>query len=69
MERILLSLEEVIRRTSLKKSKLYTLMKQGLFPKNFPLAGSKRKVWDSIAVQNFIDAQVAKAAQTERNEK
>ncbi|MGQ2903788.1 MAG: helix-turn-helix transcriptional regulator [Neoaquamicrobium sediminum] len=65
MERTLLGVDEVLRRTSLSRSQLYILIGKKSFPKNFALAGTRRKVFDSIAVQNWIDEQ-ARVAATER---
>lgn len=60
-ERILLPVHEVQRRTGLSRSQLYNFVRSNKFPQGFNLAGTRRVVFDSLAVQNWIDEQAATA--------
>lgn len=62
-ERVLLSIDEVCRRTSLSRSKVYELMRDDSdFPKSFRLANTTRVVVDSVALQTWIDKQAEQAS-------
>jgi predicted DNA-binding transcriptional regulator AlpA len=62
-DRVLLSINEVCKRTSLSRSQIYNLLsKEGSeFPKSFRLAKTSRVAWDSVALQSWIDRQCEQA--------
>ena len=57
-EKRLERLDSVKRRTGLCTSEIYKGMREGTFPKNFPL--SKQAVaWDAADIDRWIDAKLA----------
>ncbi|MEZ8849213.1 helix-turn-helix transcriptional regulator [Vibrio cyclitrophicus] len=48
-----LNLEQVETKTTLCKSTIYKLMKNGEFPQNFTVSG-KRKAWNEKAVEDWM---------------
>lgn len=58
-----LNLEQVVTKTTLCKSTIYELMKNGEFPKNFTVSG-KRKAWLESDVEDWMMLKV-EVAETE----
>ncbi|NAW82329.1 AlpA family phage regulatory protein [Vibrio sp. V43_P6S15P86] len=52
-----LNLEQVVTKTTLCKSTIYELMKNGEFPKNFTVSG-KRKAWLESDVEDWMMSKV-----------
>lgn len=52
-----LNLEQVVTKTTLCKSTIYELMKNGEFPKNFTVSG-KRKAWLESDVEGWMMSKV-----------
>ncbi len=52
-----LNLEQVETKTTLCKSTIYKLMKNGEFPKNFTVSG-KRKAWDEKEVEDWMMSKI-----------
>ncbi|HHF0482617.1 AlpA family phage regulatory protein [Vibrio sp. Vb2110] len=52
-----LNLEQVVTKTTLCKSTIYELMKNGEFPKNFTVSG-KRKEWLESDVEDWMMSKV-----------
>lgn len=59
--RALLHGDEVDRKCGLSRSQRFNLIKTGKFPAGFRLAGTRRVVWDSIEIENWIAGQVEAA--------
>lgn len=57
----LLTMVEVERMTSAKKSWIYDRMSRGQFPRAIRLCASRRVAWSEKAIQGWIDAQKATA--------
>lgn len=59
-------LPEVVRRTGLKKSTIYKLIKEGngRFPAPIKIPGSRTSVWDSRAITEYIQSVLAAAKST-----
>ena len=57
MTKRLLTAEQVIAATGMKKTFIYDHMKKGTFPKNIKIGAAVR--WLESEVQDWIDAQVA----------
>ncbi|ACY49997.1 predicted transcriptional regulator [Vibrio antiquarius] len=52
-----LNLEQVETKTTLCKSTIYKLMKNGEFPKNFTVSG-KSKAWDEKEVEDWMMSKI-----------
>lgn len=57
----LLTLEQVIERTTLSKSEIYRRMADGEFPKSYRL-GKSRVVWSANEIGEWIDGILGRAA-------
>jgi prophage regulatory protein len=57
-------LRSVQERTGLCTSMLYKLMREGTFPKNFPI-GRQARAWDSDEVDDWIKATIAAGRKSE----
>ena len=55
----LLTMQEVERMTSAKKSWIYDRISRGLFPRAIRLCTSRRVAWSEKAIQGWIAAQMA----------
>ncbi|EJG1700727.1 AlpA family phage regulatory protein [Vibrio parahaemolyticus] len=55
-----LNLEQVVTKTTLCKSTIYELMKNGEFPKNFTVLG-KRKAWNEKEVEDWMMSKIEQA--------
>jgi prophage regulatory protein len=60
--RSILRLAGVLERTGMKKSSLFAQMAAGKFPKSVAIAGTRSTGWDSHAIDAYVDAQFAGAA-------
>lgn len=45
-------------KTGLSDSSIYALMSKGRFPKNFKINGTSASGWNSLEIQDWIDAQI-----------
>ena len=56
--RVLITLESVIERTTISKSRIYEAIRKGRFPRSVPV-GERRRAWIESEVEDWIDARVA----------
>ena len=61
----LLTMQEVERMTSAKKSWIYDRMSRGQFPRAIRLCASRRVAWSEKAIQGWIKAQSAAVENTQ----
>ena len=57
-KRVLLTMEQVRKRTSLSRSRIYEFVRRGTFPQAVPLA-ERRRAWIESEIEDWIDARVA----------
>ncbi len=58
-DRSLLRLEAVMSRVGLRKTAIWSLERDGLFPRGRFIKGTKVKVWDSFEIADYIADQLA----------
>ena len=56
--RVLITLESVIERTTISKSRIYDAIRKGAFPRPVPV-GERRRAWIESEIEDWIDARVA----------
>ena len=57
-KRTLITLESVIERTSISRTRIYEAIRAGTFPRPVPV-GARRRAWIESEIENWIDARVA----------
>ena len=62
-KRVLLTMEQVRKRTSLSRSRIYEFMRRGAFPQAVPLA-ERWRAWIESEIEDWIDARVAEREAT-----
>lgn len=50
----ILTLRDVIKKTSLSKTTIYALIKRGLLPRGEPILGSRRVGWVEYIIDNLL---------------
>ena len=53
-------LSVVSNKTGISRSLIYRLMDEGRFPRSVPIAGTRRRGWNSHRVQEWINHQLSK---------
>ena len=57
-KRTLITLESVIERTTISRSRIYEAIRKGRFPRSVPV-GERRRAWIESEIEDWIDARVA----------
>ena len=52
-----LSIRDVLHHVGIGKTTVYKLMKEGCFPKNFPIQGTTTVVWSYSEIKEWMDKQ------------
>lgn len=63
-EMVFLDVNEVLDKTSISKSQLYKLIKQGMFPSQINLCGGKSVRWLKSEIEAWMSQQVQAFRQT-----
>lgn len=63
-EMIFLDINQVLKKTSIGKSQLYKLIKQGMFPSQINLCGGKSVRWQKCDIEAWMFQQVQAHRQT-----